>query len=80
MRTVPTEQVQQTVQVLLAFLDSENVKVPGNMLEGIVSGKSLLRGLLNGQLVVAQVDLPKQAPAATPAPEETPAEAEEEAA
>jgi hypothetical protein len=80
MRIVPAEQVQQTVQVLLTFLDSENAKVPGNLLDGVVSGKSLLRGLLNGQLVVGQVDLPKQAPVTLPVTEETPVEAEEEAA
>jgi hypothetical protein len=80
MRIVPAEQVQQTVQVLLTFLDSENAKVPGNLLDGVVSGKSLLRGLLNGQLVIGQVDLPKQAPMPLPVTEETPVEAEEEAA
>lgn len=80
MRAVPAEQIQQTVQVLLAFLDSDGAQVPGSMIEGVVSGKSLLRGLLNGQLIVAQPDVPKEVPAAAPVVEETPAEAEEEAA
>lgn len=48
------EQVQPTVQNLLAFLDREDVNIPGNMVESIVSGKSLLRALLGGQLVLAQ--------------------------
>lgn len=59
MREVPIEQIQKTVQVLLAFLDSDGANVPGSMIEGIVSGKSLLRGLLNGQLIVAQPETPK---------------------
>ena len=50
MQQIPTEQIQQSVQVLLSFLDSDGASVPGNMLEGIVSGKSILRGLLSGNL------------------------------
>lgn len=78
MRAVPAEQIQQTVQVLLAFLDSDGANVPGSMVEGVVSGKSLLRGLLNGQLVVAQPDAPKAAEPILPV--ETEDGAEEEAA
>jgi hypothetical protein len=58
MKQVPAEQIQATVQVLLTFLDSDGISVPGNMLEGVVSGKSILRGLLNGGLVLAQVGVP----------------------
>jgi hypothetical protein len=63
MTPLPAEQVQQASQVLLAFLDSDGASVPGNMIEGVVSGKSLLRGILSGALVVCQT-----APAAPPAP------------
>lgn len=53
---VPVEQehIQSSVQVLLAFLSDENVSIPGSMLEGIFSGKSLLRGIISGSLVVCQ--------------------------
>ena len=47
------EAVQPTVTALLAFLDSKDITVPGNMVESIVSGKSLLRALASGQLVLA---------------------------
>lgn len=54
LQPLPAENVQPTAQNLLAFLDREDVNVPGNMLEAIVSGKSLLRALLNGQLVICR--------------------------
>lgn len=68
------EQVQQTAQSLLAFFDREDVSVPGNLVEQIVSGKSLLRAIVAGQLKVAQeVRQP-------PPPVQPPEEPEEEAA
>lgn len=54
LRPLDPQAVQPTVQTLLAFLDDESVSVPGNMVENIVSGKSLLRAILAGKLVVAQ--------------------------
>jgi len=60
LQPVNQEQVQQTAQVLLAFLSDESVSVPGNMLEGIVSGKSILRGIIQGQLLVCQ-NVPSEA-------------------
>lgn len=68
MQPIPTEQIQSTVQVLLAFLDSDGANVPGNMLEGVVSGKSLLRGILTGNLVVCQVP-PANGPDGAPGPQ-----------
>ena len=66
LQPINTEQVQQTAQTLLAFLSDENVSVPAPMLEGIVSGKSLLRGIMAGQLVIcANQEAP---PAPTDAP------------
>jgi len=46
------EQVQSTAQVLLSYLEDGSNRTPNNMLEGIVSGKSLLRGILSGQLLI----------------------------
>ena len=54
LQPVQQEQVQGTAQQMLSFLSDENVNVPGNMLEAIVSGKSLLRGIIGGQLILCQ--------------------------
>lgn len=51
-KPVNEEQVQQTAQIILTYLDDPGNKTPNNMLEGIVSGKSLLRGIIAGALVV----------------------------
>lgn len=70
LRALESEQIVPTVQVLLAFLEREDVVVPANMLEGIVSGKSILRALANGQIVLAQDMEEPQAPAAAVEEEE----------
>ena len=49
------EQIQRTAQVMLSYLDDPENKTPNNMLEGIVSGKSLLRGITAGALVLCEV-------------------------
>lgn len=67
MQQLPQEQVQKTAQVMLAFLDSPGANVPGNLLEGVVSGKSLLRGLLAGSLAIVST-APAAQPQATLAP------------
>lgn len=54
------EAVQPTVQALLAFLDREDVLIPGSMNESITSAKSLCRAILSGQLIIAQE--PRNAP------------------
>lgn len=78
LKPVDQANVQTTAQQMLAFLDREDVAVPGNMLEGIVSGKSLLRALLAGQLVIAQnVEEPKKPDAKKP--EKKPADAKKAA-
>ena len=60
------EQIQRTAQVMLAYLGDPENKTPNNMLEGIVSGKSLLRGITAGTLVLCQVsDEPPPAPTKT---------------
>lgn len=69
LQAIQQEQVQQTAQAMLAFFDREDVSIPGSMLESIVSGKSLLRALVQGQLVIAQEAQPQ--PKAEP-PAETP--------
>jgi hypothetical protein len=48
------EAIIPTAQALLSYLDREDIHVPGNLVEAIVSGKSLLRALAQGQLVLAQ--------------------------
>jgi len=54
------EQVQGTAQQVLAYLDDPTNKTPNNMLEAIVSGKSLLRGIITGQLIVCQQLAPEK--------------------
>jgi len=78
LKAIQTEQVQQTAQTLLAFFDREDVPVPASQLEAIVSGKSLLRAIVSGQLVVAQEEQPKVQPPVQPPVE--PVEESEEAA
>lgn len=68
LQALPTEQVAPTVQALLAFLDRGDVNIPGNLLESIVSGKSLLRALASGQLVLAQNIQPQPAKGAEAPP------------
>ena len=67
MQPLPQEQVQKAAQILLTFLDSEGATVPGNLLEGVVSGKSLLRGFLQGTLIVCQAGAPAAPVAPAPA-------------
>ena len=70
------EQIQSTAQIVLAYLDDPANNTPNNMLEGIVSGKSLLRGIVSGQLVVCQTQ--PEAPAAPPVRvKKTPEESDE---
>lgn len=56
MKPVNQEQVVQTAQILLAVLSDEEGSTPNKYLEGVVSGKSLLRGLIAGQLVVCALN------------------------
>lgn len=72
MKLIPQEQVQQTAQILLAFLDSDGASVPGSMLEGVLSGKSMLRGILGGQLGVVQLDMKTEPPADDPPADDPP--------
>ncbi len=51
---LPPDQVAPTFQNALAFLDREETVVPGNMVEGIMSLKSMCRALLSGQLILCQ--------------------------
>lgn len=74
MKALPAEQIQTTVQVLITYLDDKNNSTPNDMLEHIVSGKNLLRLILNGQLVVCQPGAPAAAEVAVDVPDETPAE------
>jgi len=51
---ISQEQVQKAVQVVLDYLSNPANSTPNDILEGIVSGKSLLRGIAAGSLVVCQ--------------------------
>ncbi len=54
MTPINKDHVIQVAQVLLTYLDDPNNSTPNDMLEGIVSAKSLMRGLVGGNLVVCQ--------------------------
>lgn len=54
LQPAPAEPVQKACQVLLAAVSDEGCRIPGNLLEGVMSGKSLLQAILNGNLVVCQ--------------------------
>ena len=73
MKPLPTEQVHTACQVMLTVLSDEGISTPNNMLEGVVSGKSLLRGILTGQLAVCSSNQPEEKVAEVtdkPSPEE----------
>ena len=54
LQPVNKDQVQKTAQVVLAYLEDARNVTPNDMLDGVVSGKSLLRALINGNLIVCQ--------------------------
>lgn len=54
MNPIDIQQVQGPVQVLLTVLSDEKGSTPNHLLEGVVSGKSLLRAILQGNLVICQ--------------------------
>ena len=64
------DQALQAVQVLLTVLSDEGSSTPNNLLESVVSGKSILRGLLQGSLVLCE----EEAKPKKPAQKETPVE------
>ena len=68
MTPIQQEQVQQVAQVLLSVMSDERCVTPNNLVEGVVSGKQLLKAIVAGQLVVC---VPFQE-ATPPAPEAAP--------
>ena len=68
MTPINQEQVVQTAQILLAVVSDEEGSTPNKFLEGVVSGKSLLRGLIAGQLVVCTAEAPAKEAEAKPKP------------
>ncbi len=60
MRPINQEQVVQTAQILLAVLSDEAGVTPNKYLEGVVSGKSLLSGIVKGNLVVCVPGQPEE--------------------
>jgi hypothetical protein len=61
LQEVNSDAVKTTVRTMLQFLERDDVMAPTSLSEQISSGKTLLRALLTGQLVLAQ---PEQQPAA----------------
>lgn len=59
LRPIDPNQIQRTAQVVLSVLDSDDTRIPGSLAEGVASGKSLLRGILQGQLFICEVDKTK---------------------
>ena len=58
LQPINQEQVAKTLQVVLAYLEDPTKSTPNPMLEGIVSGKSLLKGILSGGLVICELAPP----------------------
>jgi len=78
MQPIPNhDQALQAVQVLLTVLSDEGSSTPNHLLEAVVSGKSILRGLIQGQLMLCA---PGQPPVEQPVVEEVKAEDEDEKA
>lgn len=50
----PEEQVQKACQVGLAVLELASTSIPGNLYDAIGSFKQLLRGVIQGQLILCQ--------------------------
>ena len=69
LKPIPLDKIQTPCQMLLAYLDDPENKTPNNMLEGIVSIKSLIRGVVNGQLFICEQEDPRQPGPAEPVPE-----------
>ena len=78
MTPIDPQQAQQTAQVLLTFLSDENVSVPANLIEGIVNGKAMLRGILSNQLFICAATPAPAAKAETGKPKDTVVEDEPE--
>lgn len=54
----PIEQqdaVERASQALLALLSSDKTQIPGNLVEAVISGKSLLRAIAEGSVVVCEL-------------------------
>lgn len=63
------EHVKSTAQILLAYLSAPKNSTPNDMLEGIVAGKQLLHGILEGSLVLCS-EIPDPQPQMPTVPED----------
>lgn len=54
LKPLEQEQVQGTMQVLLAYLDNPANSVPNNLVEAMFSAKNIVRGILGGQLFLCE--------------------------
>ena len=63
MKSTPIDQsqIEKAVGAMLSLLSDERTPVPASVVEAIVSGKSLLRGLLSGELVACK-QVPDESP------------------
>ena len=62
MQLINQEQVVQTAQIVLAVLSDETGSTPNRYLDGVVSGKSLLRAIIKGELVICMPEAPSKEP------------------
>ncbi len=72
----PEEQVQKACQLGLTVLSSPETHIPGNLLDAIQSFKSLLGGVIQGNLFICEREMPPVEKVAA----EEPAAVEEETA
>jgi len=54
LKPLDLEQIQGACQIVLSYLSDPANSTPNNLVEGIASGKSLMRGVLSGELVICQ--------------------------
>jgi hypothetical protein len=66
MKPIDQNAAHGACQVLLTVLSDEKGSTPNNLLEGVVSGKSLLRAIIGGQLVLCEPGHPAQPKDAEP--------------
>jgi hypothetical protein len=59
MKQIDANQYIPGVRALLEIMSSPSVNIPGQMLEGALSGKSILRGIASGQLVLCEESPPE---------------------
>ena len=54
----PEEQVQKACQLAMTVLSAPETPIPGNLLDGIQSFKSLIGGVIRGNLFICEKEAP----------------------